>query len=62
MTDTIGQTVDADIAAIKAHLAALEAKAVADEKAVSTWVKNNWLHVVNAGGIAVTIAKVFGKL
>ena len=62
MTDTVGQTIDADVAALKAHVASLEAKAVADEKAVSTWIKNNWLHIVNAGGIGVTIAKVFGKL
>jgi len=59
---TIGQTVDADIAAIKAHLAALEAKAAAEEHAVSTWFKSNWLHIVNAGGIAATILKLFGKL
>jgi hypothetical protein len=62
MAETLGQSVDADLAAIKAHLAALEAKAAAEEKALSTWFKNNWLHIVNAGGVAVTVAKLFGKI
>lgn len=57
MSETIGQTVDADLASIKAHLAALEAKAAADEKAVSTWIKNQWPHFVTWAGSAWIILK-----
>ena len=61
---TIGKTVDADIAAIKAHLAALEAAAAAKEHAFVNWFKSptNLLHLVNAGQAAVIIGKLFGKL
>ena len=67
MTDeiaTIGKTVDADIAAIKAHIAAMEAAAVAKEHAFTTWFKSstNLLHLANGAGIAVALAKLFGKL
>ena len=61
---TIGKTVDADIAAIKAHIAAMEAAAVAKEHAFTTWFKSstNLLHLANVAGIGITIAKLFGKL
>lgn len=62
MSDSIGTTVDADLASIKAYLAALEAKAIADEKALTTWFKNNALHLANAGGIIAALLKLFGKL
>ena len=61
---TIGKNIDADIAAIKAHLTALEAAAVAKEHAFTNWFKSstNLLHLANVAGIGITIAKMFGKL
>jgi len=49
----------ADLKALKEHLAA---KAAAEEKKVTTWLKNNWLHIASAGGIVTTLLKLFGKL
>jgi hypothetical protein len=52
-------SVAADLAKLKADLAA---KAAAEESRVSTWFKNNWLHLLSAGGITSIVLKVFGKL
>jgi len=52
-------TIAADLAALKAHLAA---KAAAEEKKISTWLKSNWLHIASACGIVTTLLKLFGKL
>ena len=49
----------ADLKALKEHLAA---KAAAEEKAVATWFKNNYLHLLNAGGIVAALLKLFGKI
>jgi hypothetical protein len=59
---SLGQTVDADIAALKLKVAAIEAAAKTDFAKVRAWVGTNFLHFVNGAGIAVTLAKVFGKI
>jgi hypothetical protein len=43
---SVGTKIDADIAAIKADVAGLKAKAVAEEQKIWTWVKGNWAHFV----------------
>lgn len=53
---TVGQTVDAEIAVLKARLAVVEAKASTDWAAVKAYVKANWPHAVTwllAGASAV---------
>lgn len=53
---TIGQTVDADLALVKARLAVLEADAKTDWSDVTAWVKANWPHFVTWGmGVAGAI-------
>jgi len=59
---TIGNAITEAEAAIRERLAVLEAAAVKDEQTAVAWVKSNWLHIANGGGIAVTILKLFGKL
>lgn len=62
MVDTVGQTIDADVAVLKAKMAALEAAAVAKEHALVTWVKTNWPHFVTWVSTALMGLKLFGKL
>lgn len=52
MTETVGQVVDADVAALKARVAALEADATTDFAKVKAWVKTNWPHFITYAGIA----------
>ncbi len=59
---TNGNAITEAEAAIRERIAVLEAAAVKDEQIAVSWLKANWLHIANAGGIAVTIAKLFGKL
>lgn len=59
---TIGAAITEAEAAIRERLAVLEAAAVKDEQTALAWIKSNWLHIVNAGGIVATVLKVFGKL
>jgi hypothetical protein len=54
MTDPVAlPTLAADV---EARLKALEVAAVAKEHAVVTWVKANFLHFMNMGGIAYLVA------
>jgi hypothetical protein len=46
---TFGQALDADVAALKARVSAIENKTV-------TWIGKNWPHLANGGGIAYAIA------
>jgi len=50
------------VADIHARLTALETAAKTDTNKVETFIKTNWAHFVSWSGIAVTLAKVFGKL
>ena len=59
---TIGNAITEAEAAMRERLAVLEAAAVKDEQSVIGWVKSNWLHIANAGGIAAAVLKLFGKL
>jgi hypothetical protein len=43
---TIGATVDAEIAVLKAKIAVIEAAAKTDWAAIVTWVKSSFLHIV----------------
>jgi hypothetical protein len=59
---TVGTLVTEAEAVAREKLAALEASMKKDEISVKAWFTKNWLHIANAGGIAVTLAKLFGKL
>lgn len=56
---TLEQVVVADL---HARVTALEATVKTDASKVATFVKTNWAHFVSWSGIALTAAKVFGKL
>lgn len=43
---SIGQSVDAELAVVKARLAVLEADASTDWTKVKAWVSSNWPHFV----------------
>ena len=62
MSETIGQAIDLEVAALKTKVAALEAAAIAKEHSLVTWFAKNWVHVSNGLGIAGIALKVFGKL
>lgn len=49
---TIGQTVDADIAALKAKVAAIESAGKTDWAKAVAWVKTQWPHFVTWAGVA----------
>jgi hypothetical protein len=56
MTETVGQTIDADIAALKAKVDALEAAGKTDLAKVKAWVSANWPHFVTwASGAYVAV-------
>jgi len=59
---TIGNAITEAEAAIRERLALLEAGAKTEEATLVAWVKKNWLHLANAGGIAAAVLKLFGKL
>lgn len=61
MTETVGQVVDADIAAIKARVVALEAAGKTDFAKVKAWISTNWPHFVTWGG-AIALAVKSGVL
>ena len=42
---TLGQSLDADLVAVKARVASLEAAAKTDWATVVAWVKTNWAHI-----------------
>lgn len=58
MTETVGQVVDADIVAVKARLAALEAAAKTDFAKVKAWISANWPHFVTWAGATAAAIKV----
>lgn len=55
MTDTLGQTVDAELAVVKARLAVLESAGKADFAKVIAWLKANALHVALTWPAAVSV-------
>ena len=57
-TASLGQTIDADVAALKARVAALEGDASAFWTKQLAWLKANWPHLVTW----VTSATVAAKL
>lgn len=59
---TIGMELDAKVAVLEARIAVLEAEGKLVWSDVVAWFKSNWLHLVNAGGIAATLGKLFGVL
>jgi hypothetical protein len=59
---TVGQSVDAELAAIRQWMATQEANAKVDVGKVEAWFKSNWAHLVTWLGTGLTVAKVFGKL
>lgn len=46
MTETVGQTIDAKVAALETKLAAIEAAGKTDLAKVKAWAKANWGHLV----------------
>ena len=62
MTETVGQAIDAGVAALEARVKVLEAAAIAKEHSLVSWFAKNWVHVSNGLGIAGIALKVFGKL
>lgn len=58
MSDSLGATIDADVAALKLKIAALEAKALAEEHKITAWLAARWPHFITWGGmVALYIAK-----
>lgn len=55
MVDTIGQTVDAELAVVKARIAVLEADAKTDFSKAIAWVKANALHIVLTWPASVSV-------
>ena len=51
-----------NIAVLEARLKALEAAAIAKEHHIVAWLKANWVHYANFGGIAAGLLKLFGKI
>jgi hypothetical protein len=62
MAETIGQTVDAELAVVKARLAVLEAKASTDWAKVKAAVKANVPHYVTWAALGASLAHQFGWL
>jgi hypothetical protein len=58
---SLGQTIDADVAALKARVAALEGDASAFWTKQITWLKANWPHLVT-WATSATIAVKLGVL
>lgn len=58
MSETIGQTVDAELAVVKARIAVLEADAKTDFAKVKAWVAANWPHFVTWVGAAAVAVKL----
>lgn len=55
---TVGQSIDADIAALKSRVAVIEASAKTDWADIKQWFSTNWPHFISWGtGVAVA-AKV----
>ena len=52
---TLGQSVDAEIAAVKSRLAQLESAGKADWAKAVAWAKSNWAHIVLTYPAAITI-------
>jgi hypothetical protein len=59
---TLGTSLDADIASIKAYIEAEKAKAAAKEQALSTWFRKNWLALAGHGTTIVTILALAKKI
>jgi len=59
---TLGTSLDADIASIKAYIEAEKAKAAAKEQAVSTWFRKNWLALAGHGTTIVTLLALAKKI
>lgn len=57
MTETPGQVIDAEIAVVKARIAALEAAGKTDWAKVKAWVQTNWPHFVTYAGLAALAFK-----
>lgn len=55
MTETVGQTVDAELAVVKARLAVLEADAKTGWADVKAWAKSNWAHIALTWPAAVAV-------
>jgi hypothetical protein len=51
-----------NVAALEARLKVLETAALAKEHAFAAWLKKEAVHYANFAGIAVALAKLFGKL
>ncbi|MGO8974864.1 MAG: hypothetical protein ACLQNV_15235 [Steroidobacteraceae bacterium] len=54
---SLGQTVDADLVALKARITALEGNASAFWTKQVTWLKTNWPHLVTIGLAGLTAVK-----
>ena len=57
MTETPGQVIDAEIAVVKARIAALEAAGKTDWAKVKAWVQTNWPHFVTWISAALVVVK-----
>lgn len=56
MTETVGQTIDAELAVVKAKIAVLEAAGKTDYAKVKAYALANFPHVVTwAGGVALAV-------
>lgn len=61
MTETPGQVVDAEIAVLKARIAAVEAAGKLDYAKAVAWAKANWAHIVLTWPAAVSVLAPFVK-
>ena len=55
---TLGQSVDAKVAAVESRIAALESAAKTDWAAVKSWVKANWPHFITWVSLAASSGPV----
>lgn len=54
---SLGQTFDADLAALHTRVSVLEAKAEADAKSAWAWLKAQWPHFVTWLGVGYAVLK-----
>ncbi|MGO9596867.1 MAG: hypothetical protein ACLP7Q_02475 [Isosphaeraceae bacterium] len=65
---TIGQSLDADIAALKARVSVLEGNVVSFWAKQTAWLKANWPHIVTwltlayTGGAAKVVSAIASKI
>lgn len=59
---TLGSSIDAELAVVKARLVLLEADAKTDWSKVKAWFGTNWAHLVSWAGVGSLVVDKFGLL